>query len=345
MRETSATVVDEGEWGFDHVSVAVDAAGSPHVSYFHGYGGELRYATSQSDVWKVDVVDTNLGALAVRSALTIDIEGGPHIAYYDPESDRLIYAHKDAGTWLKTEVDATAELCWFDSIAIDGAGSCHIAYMTRSAHETTKLVYGTNRDGSWKIETLVEARGSSYSASIAIDEAGRLHIVYDDPENGVCYGTNASGAWSFEPLDEMPVHSVRMSLDTQRNVHVTFEVSRGIYPGNTLLALQYATNASGAWETTTVEELTVAQTQTVGWTYGVATDERGNAYLAYSNEHDPGRVILATNRSGDWSTKGVADDLSDLGVPVDLAIDDQGRVLVVYSNKRAETLEAMWWEE
>jgi hypothetical protein len=67
-------------------SLALDAAGHAHVSYFaSGSGGELRYATDASGAWRSVRVAP---ATYSDTALALDLHGGIHIAHFDVQKAR-----------------------------------------------------------------------------------------------------------------------------------------------------------------------------------------------------------------------------------------------------------------
>jgi hypothetical protein len=73
-------IIDQ-EWFFASPSLALDAAGQAHVSYFQSvYGGELRYATDAGGAWRVVRVAP---ATYSDTALAIDIQGRIHVGYFD----------------------------------------------------------------------------------------------------------------------------------------------------------------------------------------------------------------------------------------------------------------------
>jgi len=62
-------------------SLALDAAGNAHVSYFEAsYGGELRSATNAGGAWRVVRVAP---ATYSDTAVALDFHGGIHISYFD----------------------------------------------------------------------------------------------------------------------------------------------------------------------------------------------------------------------------------------------------------------------
>jgi hypothetical protein len=66
------------------VSLALDAAGRPHLSYYDAANGALKYAWRDAAGWHVQTVDgeqeTDVGQY---TALVLDGAGRPIISYYD----------------------------------------------------------------------------------------------------------------------------------------------------------------------------------------------------------------------------------------------------------------------
>ena len=91
-------------------SLALDAAGHPHVVYA---GDALYYAHFDGAAWQVEVVDAAPG---IRDALTyqpsaaiaLDSQGRPHISYLNEENTALRYAHKTAAGWQTQTLDTAA---------------------------------------------------------------------------------------------------------------------------------------------------------------------------------------------------------------------------------------------
>jgi hypothetical protein len=85
----------EREGSPQYPSLALDAAGKAHVSYFYNRYGELRYAKNSSGAWQVGVV-ANVGYAAPNSdtdtAIAVDSLGKAHIGYFDNYSGSLKYA-------------------------------------------------------------------------------------------------------------------------------------------------------------------------------------------------------------------------------------------------------------
>jgi hypothetical protein len=76
-------------------SLALDAAGYAHVSYFHLSYGELRYAKNTSGAWQMTTVADSGTAIpnsGTDTAIALDALGKVHIGYFDNRTGGLRYA-------------------------------------------------------------------------------------------------------------------------------------------------------------------------------------------------------------------------------------------------------------
>ena len=76
-------------------SLALDAGGHAHVSYFYTSYGELRYAKNTSGAWQMTIVadaGTPIPNSGTDTAIAVDALGKAHIGYFDNRSGRLTYA-------------------------------------------------------------------------------------------------------------------------------------------------------------------------------------------------------------------------------------------------------------
>ncbi len=83
-------------------SLALDAAGHPHVAYGDD---NLFYAWHDGTSWHYEVVDVGVD-VGEYAALRLDAQGGAHISYYDRYYGSLRYAYRPSnGTWRAEVVD------------------------------------------------------------------------------------------------------------------------------------------------------------------------------------------------------------------------------------------------
>ena len=80
------------------LSLAVDAQGVPHISYYHGGNGNLKYATRAGGNWTTEIVDTN-GDVGKLTSLAVAADGVPHIGYFSSTDGTVKYATKSPQGW------------------------------------------------------------------------------------------------------------------------------------------------------------------------------------------------------------------------------------------------------
>jgi hypothetical protein len=94
--------LEDGFLQGEYPSIAADAGGGIHISYFDGNEGDLKYATasSRSDDFTVTTVDGG-GITGLHTGLGLDSAGRPHIAYINSFTyPTLRYAYYDGGAWV-----------------------------------------------------------------------------------------------------------------------------------------------------------------------------------------------------------------------------------------------------
>jgi hypothetical protein len=128
---------NNGRYG---TSIAVDADGKPHISYFAAFFGyhDLKYAAFNGSTWDIETVDSN-GMVGWMNSIALDADGYPHISYYGSQSQGLKYAAFNGSTWDIEIVDSTGgQVGQYTSIALDAKGYAHISYQE---HENGDVKY------------------------------------------------------------------------------------------------------------------------------------------------------------------------------------------------------------
>ena len=102
-----------GRW----TSLALDAAGHPHISYWDGTNGDLKYVHHDGTSWLVEAVDSE-GIMGEYASLALDGAGRPHVSYYDYTGYALKYAYRGSAIALP-DAGAGPNLL----LALPGAGA------------------------------------------------------------------------------------------------------------------------------------------------------------------------------------------------------------------------------
>ncbi|MFC2048989.1 hypothetical protein ACFLR5_02065 [Elusimicrobiota bacterium] len=118
-------------------ALALDANDNPHVAYYDGNTANIKYAYHDGASWVPTTIDygvgTGIGDYSSRyCSIALDGEGYPHITYRDQPNKDLKYAAYDGVKWSTATIDSEGDVGYWSSIAIDGAGTVHIAYTSPS---------------------------------------------------------------------------------------------------------------------------------------------------------------------------------------------------------------------
>jgi hypothetical protein len=280
----SAETVDAAGNVGQYTSLALDAAGNPHISYQDASRGRARYARRAGSTWVAE--DIGAGGVTSNRALDLDSNDVPRVAVSAAYGAAI--ATRSNAVWSLETIGGYA--IWWAALDIGGDDAPHIAYMWSigsgtyqgfvaydrgdiapnlfvpqnpscslaidasndphlvvTLNEPDPMRYWVHRGGSWREETLPVG---SWPA-IALDGSGVPHVAFYDPaaRDLVC-GSRAGGVWAFEMADATGDVGKYPSLvvDAAGGLHVT-------YYDATHADLKYAVKASpaGAWSVTTVD--------------------------------------------------------------------------------------------
>ncbi len=192
----------DGQWQVEEIgsgrltykyatSIAVDAQGTPHITYYDQANKDLAMASRDASGWSITAVDME-GDTGLFSFLVIDESGRFHISYLQQtgqSSGVVKYATRGASelAWQLSEVATLEDLRFgftgarnITSLAVDSRGNPWIAYSDES-----RLSLAIWDGSEWQSQTVVEAgaRPLGQLVSLKLDARDAPHIAYFEVTN------------------------------------------------------------------------------------------------------------------------------------------------------------------
>jgi len=173
------TVKIESDWAIgigNYISLAMDAAGNPHICYYHSDPG-LSYAIRSNGEWDIEIVDSENGGSGC--SLIVDSEGNPNISYNDDDLF-LRYAYKTDGRWIVKRIDPNT---LSTSLDIDSEDNQHIIYSFYGvagdpSNIELKYFVGSKVSGILRfIPTSPIVAYASFGVGIIIIISGALYVI------------------------------------------------------------------------------------------------------------------------------------------------------------------------
>ncbi|MCX7021898.1 MAG: carboxypeptidase regulatory-like domain-containing protein, partial [bacterium] len=216
--------VDDGGVGKSigfYTSLALDSGAwdRPHISYYDGTNGDLKYASWNGSSWLIETVDS-AGAVGLWTSLALDDSDYPHISYYDFTNHDLKYARWNGSSWQIQTVDSEGQEGECTSLALDDSDYPHISYYDAT---NSDLKYAWWDGDTWQIE-LVDLIGwvGSYT-SLALDSSGRPHISYYG-DGHLKYASWNGSSWWIETVYSAGSEGTytSLALDSSDRPHISY---------------------------------------------------------------------------------------------------------------------------
>jgi len=172
-------VVDSAGDVGSYSSIAVDKSiDKVRISYLDATNYWLKYAGGDPSYWDIRVVDPS-GDIGMWTSIAVDSQGYQHISYIKyiqpSEYANLKYAKWTGYTWDIQFVDTTANVGYFNSIAVDSNDIPHISYFDLTDYD---LKFAEKTGTTTWFREKVDLEYVGWHTSIALDSDDYAHISY-----------------------------------------------------------------------------------------------------------------------------------------------------------------------
>jgi len=283
--------------------------------------------------WKIQTIDKTGGGSGAGAFpdLVTDEYGRDHISYYNAEEGQIKYAEGKEGTlgsaWVLHTIAPSAGT-YSTSIALDDSHQAAISFGNR-------FISGNLMFAKWQGKSAITEKVDGGSAgdagqysSLAFDNTGKPRITYNDGQHyATLMETRFDGkSWTPFKVDTGGLtgdtgYSSSIVIDKNGHSHIAYT------NGKSFANLMYATDASGSWVITTVDNggSVIAST---GFDPSIALDSRGFPHIAYYDASAQDLRYASWNGTG-WDTETV-ESLNDIGKHPSLAIDSRDQPHISY---------------
>lgn len=154
--DADARVGDSLTRTLDEIAISLDNAGRPHVAYYDGLRGDLKYAHETGERWEVETVDAEEDA-GFAPFIAVGPDGYAHILYRTSTrkaggwGGALKYARRSGEGWATLTVDGEGG---DGSLAVDSRSRPRIAYTYYGP--SAQIRYATWAGGEMKSEPRAE---------------------------------------------------------------------------------------------------------------------------------------------------------------------------------------------
>jgi hypothetical protein len=317
----------------EDLSLAVDAAGQPHIAYV-GYDDLLHYATWDGSQWQQETAQP-LADYPAPSAVSIalDSQGRPVIAFQSGSGIR--YTSRTDQGWTLEYLNNDAFGRWL-SLALDDQDVPHLAYYDTGQD---RQMYATRPAGSWLITLVDDDADTGHFTDLALDQQGQPHISYAyyayfqpgsefHPATELRYARLTAGQWLTETAQAGTTHHYPLlAIDNEDQLHA-------IYQDRAHSQWYYIYQTQSGWASEPIS-LTTTQYPSVAFTL----DSAGNPRIAYYDSEADLRYAYRTNVG--WFSQLVT---AAAGAPsehfdVSLALDTNDAPHILYHHLAANELQ------
>lgn len=308
-------------------SLALDNGGQPGIAFLFEDipEGFVAYA-SATDGWTVDPLIE--GYFYGPIGLAFDPDGQPNIAYHDHQASSfdqdlgdLTHAVRADDGWEVVAAASDGHDGWDSTIAIGADGVVRAAGVDPSQfNRDTGVEYYELIDGEWVIEEIGSGPTEyEWNVDLQVAADGTAGITYfATSDQDLIFASKApGGTWTLETVvsDGDVGRFSSFAFDADGAAHIS-------YWNVDTAQVDYATNAGGSWETTSIAGLLSVQEGFEGARRitSLALDPDGGVVVAYSDT--TGVWLARQSTDGAWESEQIVTaDRLPLGQLVTLAVD------------------------
>ncbi|MDI1451015.1 hypothetical protein QHF85_43640, partial [Polyangium sp. 6x1] len=307
-------VAGAGNVGND-LSLAVDSAGRPIISYTDTGRSLLRLARWNGSTWVHETVTT--GSIGDNS-IALDANDQPQVSFRDATNTDLKHARWDGASWVVTTVDSMGSVGAFNNLALDAAGNAHIGYFDST---NSDLKYARWTGALWEVQAVDTAGDMGRFGSLRVDKDGHPRITYIDFDaRDLKYAAWNGSQWNIETIDpDSTANATSLALDAAGNPHIAY-LDAGMVND-----LKYAFWDGAQW---VIE--TVLADGAVGSSPALGLDAEGTPHIVFGN-FTTSEVRYARKSAMGWSFQTI-DKFSNSSSTNALVIDGKGRVHLAFQD-------------
>jgi hypothetical protein len=323
-------------------SMAIDASDNLHAIWLQERGGGgwrvLHSRRTPGGNWSPASEVGDSSQALYDAALGVNRNTGqPHVAYTAAiaAGNEIVAARDSAGTWVRTRITNNLTEDLSPTIAIDGAGFVHVAWIGKDSTDAWKIFYATDLSGTWLVQLLAASDlgpfGSGASPYIAVTSAGVAHIFYRGGDFGTYHihhaynATPGATAWTYEiastPNGNDFVASAVITSDG--TIHLLASGNDGF--GFPVAAYYLRKPAGGVWSSADR-----ANPGGSGWGGALFVDQNGKAHITWNEvtgNFYTGNLYYASNTSGTWTTAPIIADMQTFNGSLVLDSGGKGHAL------------------
>jgi hypothetical protein len=330
--------IDRAAPGNRVVQLTVATDGTQHLVYT-GCSDRLceesrPYYAKKMQTWEIQMIDDSADDTGWFPSLALDPTGAAHIFYANHEEQELLYAKHNGSEWEHTTL-SSGRGGWWTSAAYSH-DTLYVANtkLADKGWENAALEVGTLKNGTWNYEIVDSAKNAGWFTSMAILPNGNPVVSYNSVRNQpigyikVAYKEN--DRWNIVDIDGASIKH-HVATDTNGFIHVVYQkASPKDDPryADGLHDLYYATNATGSWKKSKIQEGGLGEIGDTGTFPRMTVDAQGRIHVVFISNRDD--LMYGRKMPGDngWEFSSV-DDMGGAIYPW-IEVDAQGNAFVAY---------------